>query len=61
MQTPPLPIAAPADGDTLVAAYEELRHRFLNRQQGPGLTLFVRRGMREWINACSLYVASPTT
>jgi hypothetical protein len=33
--------------------------RFLSRQQGPGLTLFMRRGMKEWINTYSLYVGSP--
>lgn len=59
MQTPPSPPAALADRDALVAAYEDLRCRFLNRQQAPGLALFMRRGMREWMNACSLYVASP--
>lgn len=53
------PTAALADKDALIAAYEELRRRFLSRQQGPGLTLFMRRGMREWINAYSLYVCSP--
>jgi len=53
------PIAALADRDALIAVYEELRQRFLNRQQGPGLTLFMRRGMKEWINAYSLYVGSP--
>lgn len=53
------PVAALADREALIAAYEELRRRFLSRQQGPGLTLFMRRGMREWINAYSLFVGSP--
>jgi len=45
----------------LIAAYEELRRQILNGQQGPGLALFMRRGMREWMNACSLCLApSPT-
>lgn len=52
------PIAALADREALIAAYEELRRRFLSRQQGPGLTLFMRRGMKEWINAYSLYLGS---
>jgi hypothetical protein len=53
------PIPALADMEALIDAYEELRRRFLSRQQGPGLTLFMRRGMREWINAYSLYDGSP--
>jgi hypothetical protein len=60
MQTPQS-MAALTNRDALVAAYEDLRRRFLNQQQGPGLALFMRRGMREWIKACSLYVASPPT
>ncbi len=55
MKMPSSPTAVPTDRDALVAAYEELRRRFLNRhQQGPGLALFMRRGMREWMNGCSL-------
>lgn len=59
MKTPSAPSAVPADA--LVAAYEELRRRFLNREQAPGLALLMRRGMREWLDACSFYVASPPT
>ena len=59
MKTPALPTAAPTGRDALLCAYEELRARFLTRQQGLGLTLFMRRGMREWMNACSLWVAPP--
>ena len=45
----------------MLAAYEELRRQILNGQRGPGLALFMRRGMKEWMNACSLYLApSPT-
>lgn len=45
----------------MIAAYEELRRQFLNLQRGPGLALFMRRGMREWMNACWLCLApSPT-
>jgi len=53
--------AAPLEKDGLIAAYEELRRQILNGQRGPGLALFMRRGMREWMNACSLCLApSPT-
>ena len=41
----------------MIAAYEELRRQLLNGQRGPGLALFMRRGMRQWMNACSLCVA----
>jgi len=50
-----------AEKDDLIAAYEELRRQILTGQRGPGLALFMRRGMREWMNACSLCLApSPT-
>src|SRR6266404_3978602 len=53
--------AAPLEKDGLIVAYEELRRQILNGQRGPGLALFMRRGMREWMNACSLCLApSPT-
>ena len=53
--------AAPLEKDGLIAAYEELRRQILNGQRGPGLALFMRRGMREWMTACSLCLApSPT-
>jgi hypothetical protein len=58
---PPAHTAEPLTKDGLIAAYEQLRRQLLNGQRGPGLTLFMRRGMREWMNGCSLYVApSPT-
>lgn len=58
---PPTHTAAPLGKDGLIAAYEELRRQLLNGQRGPGLALFLRRGMREWMNGCSLCVApSPT-
>ena len=50
---------APPDQDGWVAAYEELRCQFLNGQRGPGLALFLRRGMRELINVCSLFATPP--
>ena len=59
MMTSSSPTAAPTDKDALIAAYEELRHRFLSRTQGPGSALFMRHGMREWMNAYSLGVAPP--
>lgn len=46
--------AASRDAEALVAGYEELRSQVLCGQRGPGLALFMRRGMREWMNACSL-------
>ena len=49
--------AAPLEKEGLIAAYEELRRQILNGQRGPGLALFMRRGMREWMNACSLCLA----
>jgi hypothetical protein len=58
---PPVHTAAPLGKDGLIAAYEELRRQLLNGQRGPGLALFMRSGMRGWMNGCSLYVApSPT-
>jgi hypothetical protein len=57
----PAHTAAPLEKDGFIAAYEELRRQILNGQRGPGLALFMRRGMREWMNACSLCLApSPT-
>jgi len=58
---PPAHTAEPVGKDGLIAAYEQLRRQILNGQRGPGLALFMRRGMREWMNACSLCLApSPT-
>jgi hypothetical protein len=58
--SPPSPFTpAPPDQDGLVAAYEELRGQFLNGQRGPGLALFVRCGMRELMNTCSLCATPP--
>jgi len=57
----PVQTTAPLEKDGLSAAYEELRRQILNGQRGPGLALFMRRGMREWMNACSFCLApSPT-
>jgi hypothetical protein len=44
-----------------VGAYEELRRRFLSRQYGPGLVILMRRGLREWMSACSSYLDVPAT
>ena len=61
LSLPPAYTATPLEKDELLAAYEELRRQILNGQRGPGLALFMRRGMKEWMNACSLYLApSPT-
>jgi hypothetical protein len=47
--------------DELVTTYEELRRQFLHGQPGPGLALFLRGGMWELMNACSLSGAAPST
>src|SRR5215469_10958647 len=60
MKTPSLvPTATPGDKSVLIGAYEELRRRFLSRQYGPGLTILMRRGLREWMNTCSSYLDPP--
>jgi hypothetical protein len=57
----PADTAAPLEKDGFIAAYEELRRQILIGQRGTGLALFMRRGMREWMMACSLCLApSPT-
>jgi len=53
--------AVAPDKDGMVAAYEELRRQLQHGQQGPGLALFLRRGMREWMNACAVCTASSPT
>jgi len=58
---PPTPTAEPLEKDGLIAAYEELRRQIVNGQRGPGLALFMRRGMREWMNACSLCLGPSST
>jgi hypothetical protein len=61
MKTPSLvPTATPGDKSVLIGAYEELRRRFLSRQYGPGLTILMRHGLREWMNTCSSYLDAPT-
>ena len=60
MKTPsPVPTATPGDKSVLIGAYEELRRRFLSRQYGPGLTILMRRGLREWMNTCWSYLDAP--
>ena len=44
-----------------MGAYEELRRRFLSRQYRPGVAILMRRGLREWMNACSAYLDAPAT
>jgi len=43
-------------GDPLITAYEDLRCQFLDgaggSRSGPGLALFLGRGMWEWVKAC---------
>jgi hypothetical protein len=43
----------------LVAGYEELRRQVLSGYRGSGWALFLRRGMKEWMNAFSI-CAAPT-
>jgi hypothetical protein len=57
----PAHTTAPLEKDGLIAAYEELRRQIVNGQRGPGLALFMRRGMREWMNACLLCLAPSST
>jgi hypothetical protein len=42
----------PNDADALRDSYEHLRTEFLNGARGPGLAIFLRHGMREWIEVC---------
>jgi len=42
----------PNDADALRDSYEHLRTEFLNGNRGPGLAIFLRHGMREWIEVC---------
>jgi hypothetical protein len=53
-----------ARNDGLIARYEELRRQALGRSgaQGQGLVLFLRGGMRAWMNAwsqCAVPQAAP--
>jgi len=57
----PAHTAALLEKDGWLAAYEELRRQLLNGQRGSGLALFMRRGMREWMTACSPCLAPPPT
>ena len=38
----------------LTSSYEELRRQFLNGHGGAGLAIFMRRGMCEWMQVCSV-------
>ena len=42
----------PHGADVLRDSYEHLRTEFLNGNRGPGLAIFLRHGMREWIEVC---------
>ena len=35
------------------SSYEDLRAQALTDGRGPGLTIFLQQGMREWIEVCS--------
>ena len=45
-------MAAPKE-EALIAGYEELRRQALTGHAGAGLAVFIRRGMWEWMHACS--------
>jgi hypothetical protein len=53
--------AASAGKKTPISLLPELRRQLLNGQRGSGLVLFMRRGMREWMTACSPCLAPPPT
>jgi hypothetical protein len=46
------PFALPKD-EALIAGYEELRRQAWIGHGGAGLAVFIRRGMWEWMYACS--------
>ena len=45
----------PNGSDVLRDSYEHLRTQVLNGNRGPGLAIFLRHGMREWIEVCCSY------
>jgi hypothetical protein len=47
------PSFAGASSAALRSSYEDLRAQALAGSRGPGFTLFLRHGMREWIEICS--------
>ena len=50
-----LPVAVAADHQRLVASYEALRGYVLGEREGctgPGLALFLHKGMAAWMEAC---------
>ena len=46
------PTALDADSDVLRISYEDLRTQAVAGGRGPGLVIFLRHGMREWIELC---------
>jgi len=46
------PTAADAGSDALRFSYEDLRTQVLAGGRGPGLAIFLRHGMCEWIELC---------
>jgi hypothetical protein len=45
--------------EALTSSYEELRRQFLNGHCGAGLSVFMRRGMCEWMHVCSVCNSTP--
>ncbi len=51
-------LASPKD-EAPISGYEELRRQALIGHVSTGLSVFIRRGMREWIRVCSLSSSPP--
>jgi hypothetical protein len=46
------PASPDTRSDALRFSYDDLRTQVLAGGRGPGLTIFLRHGMREWIELC---------
>ena len=51
----------PPNSEALRTAYEDLRAQILIGRYGSGLTLFLRHGMREWLEVCGATTVVATT
>jgi hypothetical protein len=52
------PFVAGCGSDGLRSSYEDLRAQALAGGRGPGFTIFLHHGMREWIEVCSSCTAA---